>query len=168
MAARQKQQRVSCFKKGMQTIASDSERCRERNVKTRNVWILTGMLFLTAYGLWRFRIFLIMSGSMAPELPVGSIIIVDTLRADVETGDIISFRLSSENIVTHRITGCSSDGWITKGDANEDVDIVQVKQENIIGVVVITIPHPFRTFCYLFVIMAGLESILKIKRRRTT
>lgn len=137
-------------------------------MKTRNVWILTGLLILTAYGLWRFRIFLIMSGSMAPELPVGSIIIVDTLQADVETGDIISFRLLNEAIVTHRISGGSSSGWITKGDANEDVDSVRVKQENIIGIVVLTIPHPFRSLCYLFVIMAGIDSILKIKRRRTT
>lgn len=137
-------------------------------MKARNVWILTGMLILTAYGLWRFRIFLIMSASMAPELPVGSIIIVDTLQADVETGDIVSFRLSDDTIVTHRITDRSPSGWITKGDANEDVDTVRVKQENIIGRVVLTVPHPFRTFCYLFVIMAGIDSILKIKRRRMT
>lgn len=137
-------------------------------MKTRNVWILTGLLILTAYGLWRFRILLIMSASMAPELPVGSIIIVDTLQGDVETGDIVSFRLSNETIVTHRIIGGSRSGWITKGDANEDVDTVRVKQENIIGIVVLTIPHPFRTFCYLFVIMVGIDSILKIKKRRTS
>lgn len=137
-------------------------------MKTRNVWIITGLLILTAYGLWRFRIFLIMSGSMAPELPVGSIVIVDTKQAKVEAGDIISFRLSNEKIVTHRINGVSSSVWITKGDANEDVDILRVKQKNIIGVVIRTIAHPFRTLCYLFVIMAGIESILKINRRRMT
>lgn len=137
-------------------------------MKTRNVWILTGLLILTAYGLWRFRILLIMSASMAPELPVGSIVIVDAKKADVETGDIVSFRLSDETIVTHRITDGSSSGWITKGDANADVDTVRVKQENIIGIVVLTIPHPFRTFCYLFVIMVGIDSILKIKKRRTS
>lgn len=105
---------------------------------------------------------------MAPELPVGSIVIVDAKKADVETGDIVSFRLSDETIVTHRITDGSSSGWITKGDANADVDTVRVKQENIIGIVVLTIPHPFRTFCYLFVIMVGIDSILKIKKRRTS
>jgi len=83
------------------------------------------------------------TGSMEPAIPVGSVVVIKP--ADPETlniGDVICFRLSESatTTVTHRIFNITSEGFITKGDANEDPDQWIVKKENVIGKAILTIP----------------------------
>ncbi len=87
----------------------------------------------------------VVSGSMEPEIPVGSVILVKKCEpADVAEGDIISFYSRDESIRgqinTHRVIGIEElDGqyqFETKGDANVSSDAVAVLGEDLIGRVI--------------------------------
>jgi len=115
------------------------------------------------------------TGSMEPAIPVGSVVVIKP--ADPETlkvGDIICFKTEAEypKTVTHRIIGITSQGFITKGDANEDPDQWIVKKENVIGKVIAVIPllgylgYFVRTpigFTLLIIIPATIIIIMEIK-----
>lgn len=81
------------------------------------------------------------SGSMEPEMPVGSLVLVrKTEPADLKTGDIIVFaspRKDGEN-VTHRVTANDPERkqLTTKGDANESQDPEPVPYDRVVGRVV--------------------------------
>jgi signal peptidase len=84
------------------------------------------------------------TGSMEPAITVGSIVVIKP--ADPETlkiGDIICFKIESESgtTVTHRIINITNQGFITKGDANEDPDQWIVAKESVIGKVIAIIPY---------------------------
>jgi len=49
-------------------------------------------------------------------------------------GDVIIF-VSKENLVVHRVVGVASDGFITRGDNNNDEDLGLVAREKIVGIV---------------------------------
>lgn len=86
------------------------------------------------------------SNSMAPYIKKGDAIIIRKLdkNTDVEVGDVIAFK-SDKKIVVHRVDDVSkSNGktvYITKGDANNSVDINAVKKKQIKGIVKIRIPY---------------------------
>lgn len=72
------------------------------------------------------KTYIILSGSMEPELTVGDLIIVKEVDEDkLNIGDIISYRDGS-NVVTHRIikinTVNGTKQYITKGDHNNVED----------------------------------------------
>lgn len=88
------------------------------------------------------KTFVIISGSMEPEIEIGDIVIVK--EADnYEVGDIISFR-QGQNIITHRISEIEEvDGEIryrTKGDNNNTEDSGTITPDVIEGKVVNIIP----------------------------
>ena len=112
---------------------------------------------------------------MEPAIPVGSIVVIKPANPNtLKIGDIICFKIKSESstTVTHRIFNITDEGFITKGDANEDPDQWIIKKENIIGKVIAVIPylgylgHFVRTpieFTLLIIIPATLLIILEIK-----
>lgn len=78
----------------------------------------------------------VVSGSMEPAIPVGSIVVVKEVDANtLEVGDIISYRLSGNTMVTHRIAtvDAENNALITKGDANEVEDANPVVFSNVVG-----------------------------------
>ena len=85
-----------------------------------------------------FEIFAIRTGSMAPNVDVGALVIVDASRSPV-VGDVISYRTPNGTTVTHRVERVvDRDGstWIeTHGDANADPDPALTPSEAVIGVV---------------------------------
>jgi len=84
--------------------------------------------------------FVVLSGSMEPELSPGDVVIVDA-SASVEVGDVITYRSPGDSVpTTHRVVGERDGGYETKGDANENVDAGLVGPEAVIGQVVLTIP----------------------------
>jgi signal peptidase len=87
--------------------------------------------------------FSVLSPSMEPTIPVGGVVAIKpTDPYTLKVGDIICFNLSDyQPPVTHRIINVTSEGFITKGDANDDIDPWIVKKENVIGKVVFTIPY---------------------------
>jgi signal peptidase len=91
--------------------------------------------------------FVVLSGSMEPEIAPGDVVIVDERSTEaIEEGDIITFvRGEGDKPVTHRVVGIEERGdttvFTTKGDANEDVDAQPIPAGNVIGEVSVTIPY---------------------------
>ena len=86
----------------------------------------------------------VLSGSMEPTYHVGSLIYVaDADPAEVQVGDPITFKISDDTMVTHRVVGIDTEAqtFQTKGDANDNVDGGAVAYQNLVGKPVFTIPY---------------------------
>lgn len=87
----------------------------------------------------------VISGSMEPAIPVGSLVYVQPgAPEDAETDDVIAFHSSMDTgaIITHRvIKNDIVTGQIhTKGDANEKEDLYPVGYDYYMGKVVYSVP----------------------------
>ncbi len=85
-----------------------------------------------------YQIYDVVSGSMEPTVPVGSIIYVKEAEpSSIKKGDIIAFQ-SGESIVMHRVVDNKivEGTFTTKGDANPSEDMNEVPYANLIGIVV--------------------------------
>jgi len=87
---------------------------------------------------------IVKSGSMEPSIMTGSVVMIRE-SVSYQVGDVITFAEKNDSIpTTHRIVGTEMvDGkeyFLTKGDANSDIDNVLVKYEHIIGKVIVTLP----------------------------
>lgn len=89
-----------------------------------------------------FSAYVILSGSMEPALPVGSVAIAQQQTA-YSVGDVITFKRPGEKIATsHRIADISKNGeFVTKGDANKSTDTGTVAPASITGKVFLTVPY---------------------------
>ncbi len=90
------------------------------------------------------EVYHIVSGSMEPEIPVGSAVYINTNipPEDVKEKDIIAFE-SGSSLVVHRVTANQIvEGYFnTKGDANEGEDIAEVNYDQYTGKVIRHIPY---------------------------
>lgn len=87
----------------------------------------------------------ILSNSMEPLYPVGSIVYVKKcLPEDINVDDVITFKqgVASESVATHRVIEKrkSDSVFITKGDNNEEIDAMPIAYERVIGKVMLCIP----------------------------
>ncbi|MBI4137452.1 signal peptidase I [Candidatus Roizmanbacteria bacterium] len=109
--------------------------------------------FLTLPILGNSKVLVVLSGSMTPAIPVGSLILS---RPNVHhpspissplysIGQIVSLKQQKNQIVTHRITDATllDNHWYysTKGDANNQPDTYTTLESDIIGKVFFTIPY---------------------------
>ncbi len=88
----------------------------------------------------------VQTGSMTPDYPIGSVIIIkETDASELEVNDVVTFYSSNPSlnnmIVTHRIMEITDDGdgtysFLTQGDANPIPDEYPAQSEKIIGKVV--------------------------------
>jgi signal peptidase len=88
----------------------------------------------------------VLSGSMEPAMPVGSVVLVRPVDPEaVAVGDIITFRQQgSPDFVTHRVVEVLDEeslSFRTKGDANEEPDTSLVPADALRGRVWATIPY---------------------------
>ena len=91
----------------------------------------------------------VLSGSMEPTYPTGSMICVKPVDIDkLQTGDVITYLISDNTMVTHRIAGLVPDEndpsilrFRTKGDANDTEDATLVHENNVIGTPIFHIPY---------------------------
>ena len=89
----------------------------------------------------------VLSGSMAPELNTGSLVITRPVEPDaVEVGDIITFYNNSEKqyLITHRVIKVWNNSPVyfqTKGDACESPDPFPVQARNLVGKVGFSLPY---------------------------
>ena len=100
--------------------------------------IIIAMLPAFVPRLMGYQTFDVVSGSMEPELPVGSMVLVKGADPkEIQAGDIIAFYSSTNQgaVVTHRVVeNDSTNGqFITKGDANGSNDIKPIPYDNLIG-----------------------------------
>ena len=91
----------------------------------------------------------VLTGSMAPELPVGSLVaIVPTKAEDIRIGDNITFVTIGDKVVTHKVVEINGNEFTTQGVANEMVDAPN-EYENILGVVRLCLPKVGYAFEFL-------------------
>ena len=109
-----------------------------------SIWsVLTclGICLIVFAYLLGYRCYIVMSGSMEPQLPTGSLCLVDT-RVEYETigvGDVIVYA-QHNGLVTHRVVAVTEDGLETKGDANDISDGIRVTRANFGGKTMGAIP----------------------------
>lgn len=92
--------------------------------------------------------YVVLSGSMEPTYHVGSLLYVKSVDCkDLKVGDPITYMVSQDTVVTHRIIEVLVDEedpdtirYFTQGDANDTPDAVSVHCRNIIGKPVFSIP----------------------------
>jgi signal peptidase len=105
--------------------------------------ILLGGAILTMR-LMGFLPLAVMSGSMEPTYPVGSIVMIDkrVSAEEIEVGDAIAYGLGGRATVTHRAVAVDKENqcFTTKGDANIDEDAAPVPFSNLIGKASFSIP----------------------------
>ena len=76
----------------------------------------------------------VLSGSMEPELPVGSIVYYKSVsEEELQPRDIVVFQ-TDDQFVSHRIVEINDSGIVTKGDANENNDPNLVSYSAVRGV----------------------------------
>jgi signal peptidase I len=82
-----------------------------------------------------YQVYNVISGSMEPEIPVGSAVFVEPVEAvDIQTGDIIAFQ-SGDSVITHRVVEnhIVEGEFVTKGDANAEADMSNTPYTALIG-----------------------------------
>ncbi len=120
------------------------------------VILLCSLLVLP--GMTGFHMYNVLSGSMEPAIPVGSLLYVRSGDPEqVEDEDIIAFygSLEDSGIITHRVVknNVVSGTFTTKGDANDKEDPTPVSYDNYIGRVTLSVPYVGR----VLTIMTSLE-----------
>lgn len=116
--------------------------------------VLVGIVVLLAIALVGVRLvglkpFVVLSGSMEPTYHVGSLIYVKSVDyKELKVGDPITYMISQDTVVTHRIIEVLVDEedtntirYFTQGDANAVADGSSVHYKNIIGKPVFSIPY---------------------------
>ena len=94
---------------------------------------------------------IVASGSMEPEIKIGSLCLVNT-KADfdhIKNGDIIAYRAKDGTQVTHRVMEKTLNGLVTKGDANPVTDGIVITKQNYIGKTAVSIPYLGYVFAFL-------------------
>lgn len=106
-------------------------------------WVLLTALFVFLFsanlaGLVGIYDYIVISGSMEPSIPTGSVAVVDhnVPFDDIQVGDVIIFKCDDMNII-HRVVGETvvngQKRLSTKGDANEREDDFITTEENYCG-----------------------------------
>lgn len=93
-----------------------------------------------------YNIYTVVSGSMEPEIPTGSLVYVKTMEPEeVQEKDVIAFygAVDGSSIITHRVVTNSTimGEFITKGDANQENDIRPIPYSHFIGKVMLSVPE---------------------------
>lgn len=107
------------------------------------------VILLAGVRLAGIKPYAVLSGSMEPEYPVGSLIYVKNVDTNkLKVGDDITFMLDEDTLATHRIIEVIPDEkdssvvrFKTKGIANEYADSGLVRSENVVGKPVFDIPY---------------------------
>ena len=76
----------------------------------------------------------VLSGSMEPTYKVGSVIYYKKVsEKELKEGDVITFNVNNNKMVSHRIVNIDNGLIETKGDANNVSDVNKIRYENVRG-----------------------------------
>lgn len=106
------------------------------------LFILAICLPLTVPRFMGYEIYNVVSGSMEPAIPTGSIVFAAPAEpGELQEGDVIAFQ-SGESVIVHRVReNRRVEGeLVTKGDANDTEDIQAVDYDSVLGVVTYHVP----------------------------
>lgn len=93
-----------------------------------------------------YKLMIVQSGSMAPAIKIGSIVVVKPVD-DYKIGDVITFGpyTRTKAPTTHRIYDIKVSGgvpsYITKGDANNAPDAREITKRDVLGKVLFSVPY---------------------------
>lgn len=93
-----------------------------------------------------YQIKIVKSGSMEPSISIGSVVVIKPV-SEYLVGDVVTFGKDSRTEIptTHRIVSTRIEGintvFATKGDANEDIDNVEIKSSEVLGKVLFDVPY---------------------------
>ena len=106
--------------------------------------VALGLAFLASF-LWGVQFIIVLSGSMTPAMPVGSLAVVREVDpARVAVGDVITYGYPADPqvLVTHRVVELTAlEGGAPRGDANEEADSYLVPAESVKGKALFAIPY---------------------------
>ena len=113
------------------------------------IFLLFLAVSLFGVRLFGVQVYTVLSGSMEPSYPVGSVIYAKEVDPDMLwVGDVVTFESDAGLIVTHRIVSVETAAddsktvyFRTKGDANTDVDAELLTQDRILGKPFFMIPN---------------------------
>lgn len=91
-----------------------------------------------------YQMYGVLSGSMEPTFPIGSVVYVKPAEPQsVFEGDAITFKIGDDVVATHRVVSVDEEGqtFTTKGDANDAVDLEPIKFNRLIGKAEFCIPY---------------------------
>ena len=134
-----------------------------------------------------YKILQVMSGSMSGEFETGDTILIKKIKneSDLREGDIITYKISENVLVTHRIVNITKIGeklnYTTKGDSNniEDEEKIQfssiegiyVKKLNLIGKLITFMQKPYGmviVFVFPILLIIFIINNEKIKQDKKT
>lgn len=93
--------------------------------------IASSLLVLFMLGIFNYKSIAILSNSMNPTFTRGDVVIYKDTK-NIVPGDIIVFQYGRQ-IIVHRVISIN-EYYVTKGDANNTVDYIKLKKEDIKGV----------------------------------
>ena len=140
--------------------------------------VIAAMIPLFVPRILGYQVYDITSGSMEPEMPVWSMVLVkDAEPSDISTGDVIAYS-AGDIVVTHRVMKNDADerSFITKGDANEMMDMSPVSYSQLIGKVTAHFPviggimaalTDIKGKVFLFALLAGGVILQAVGRRKS-
>ena len=111
------------------------------------IGVIAGLLIVSIFPITgNIKFYIVQSGSMAPKIKVGSIVMIKPEK-EYKIGDIVTFgrRTRLKEPITHRIYDIKvvegKPQYITKGDANNAPDQKTISKKDILGKVLIDIPY---------------------------
>lgn len=110
------------------------------------VLLVAFCLPLTVPRAFGYHIYTVVSGSMEPAIPIGSLLYIqEAPPEDMKTDDVIAYYGGKDAtaIITHRVVEnrVFMGEFVTKGDANSAEDKKPIPYDNFIGIVRLTIPR---------------------------
>lgn len=98
------------------------------------------VLICTSSGLFKYRTFVIATGSMTPNINKGDMVIIENIteeeKKNLSVGDIIAFKMDNKTVVhriINKINTSSGVFYSTKGDNNNSPDGYLLDIDNIVG-----------------------------------
>ncbi|MGV3220034.1 signal peptidase I [Clostridium baratii] len=119
------------------------------------VFIFMVISILSNIGLFGYKFYDVLTGSMSPTINPGSLIIVKEIDdSEVKEGDIITFKgTSTSNLTTHRVVEVIEKNnnikFQTKGDANDVLDPMLVDGNLLVGKVVFNVPYMGKVMSFI-------------------
>ena len=139
--------------------------------------IVGALVLLLAPRLLGANLLVVLSQSMEPAIPMGSIVVSqpNTAADEIDVGDVITFNALGPNgdlaLITHRVVEVLGSGsgvrFRTQGDAVEDPDMTLVSSSNLVGRVWLSLPLAGYMIAFIrtpvgYLVLIGLPALLLI------
>lgn len=109
-------------------------------------------LYLIVPRVLGMKTFAVLSGSMEPEIPVGSIVVTKDIEPEkITAGQIITYSLDGDTMVTHRVVKNDKikKQLTMKGDANMVEDGEPISYDRVVGHAVSKLPYAGYVVIYI-------------------